>query len=662
MARRIGLVFWLLFITAVGYLVTQKWGTIEAVETKPQSQIGAANLEQVWFLPGSRMLGWRRDQTQVTVSTWNLNGVPGQRRVVELTAAPEGRATKGKAPDIKAADNKEPFVSVCRDGSRIAWSFGDSLSTEGLFGTPPIAPVTRKLEGAPVTGLAFTRDCNLGVLRGDGRLELWSPGQDSPGAVAEVEAKNPGPLWGSGPYLAVLSRESGEVFVFDSRTPGRLSLSEYNKYGREILAMALSEGGRAVIGIETGAQQMDRLLPGPGTVRLLTYSGDKRLLAAGDFKGLYLISPTDKPVQIVRDASRVRSLAANETHVAFSGESGTTVVEQHTVLRTSRTGRIVPGAWLVLALLGLLEPQITGWVRRLLLRKRKMKAGSEAEKKEEEIEGIPEGLVKACLSQDCVLFLGAAPGQSAGLPSRKKLLEGLLQIAATRGMAHGDALSAIQESLRNGALDSAGSAVQKLFTGSLDLLHNHLRATLLTTAPLAPLFEAIKRIGFPALMTSNLDNMLERAFPQSGGRVYTPKDGEALLPVVQRRDFFLLKLRGTLEEGETIRLGPASRTVEFTRAWHEIWTSRTALIIGMDIEEIEQAILEFSGEVAPKGRHYALVNSTPGLGEKATALLLQHGVQVIPCEGEAGDAALIEFLDRLARSFHHGAATAAAEQ
>src|SRR5262249_37445612 len=131
----------------------------------------------------------------------------------------------------------------------------------------------------------------------------------------------------------------------------------------------------------------------------------------------------------------------------------------------------------------------------------------------------------------------------------------LVDWAAENGLAPGVASTALAQ-ISEGQSGAAADRVAAAFEYREQALHAYLRQRFRVTSELSQAHRLITEIDFQGLVTTTLANLRDRTFPYSGGRVYTAGKCEGMVKTAARRDFFLLKPYGDLDEPETIRIGP----------------------------------------------------------------------------------------------------------
>jgi predicted ATPase len=280
----------------------------------------------------------------------------------------------------------------------------------------------------------------------------------------------------------------------------------------------------------------------------------------------------------------------------------------------------------------------------------------------------PDDLVRACATGECVLYVGAGLSAPMGLPMWGPLVERLLGWAESRQVIRPRLLESLRQSLTAGQYDLVADSVfeatreidqQTQTSGTPAGLQTQLLSYLkeLFVAPDAapgPNHSRIRDTGFAAILTTNFDNLLEGTFPNSP--VYTPQDTEPLLNALSGRQFFLLKLYGTLARPETVLVAPRQYedaivgNQAFSQFTEGLFVSRTLLFVGASLNGIEAYLrgVKFRGNLSR--RHYALVSVRDSTWQaRAEALRRRYQIQVLPYDGSPDHQEVDAFLEELLR-------------
>jgi hypothetical protein len=266
----------------------------------------------------------------------------------------------------------------------------------------------------------------------------------------------------------------------------------------------------------------------------------------------------------------------------------------------------------------------------------------------------PEGLVDALDRGDCALFVGAGLPARAGLPTWGAFARQLFAWSRFPDLLSDEELMSFGEALDKsdyGAVidEIVAKAKSKRATG---VLQEFLRQTFLGVVP-PPVFQSLARLPFWAALTTNLDDFLEQAYPDAP--LLTPEKAEELTARLPRRDFFLLKLYGTLAEPDTVQISPAeyerrmAASPLFARFMESLFHSKTLLFLGASLDGISDYLAghRFTGN--PGREHYALVEVQGSSWKvKAENLRRRYGIQVLGYRASEGHPEVQAFVDRLA--------------
>lgn len=268
---------------------------------------------------------------------------------------------------------------------------------------------------------------------------------------------------------------------------------------------------------------------------------------------------------------------------------------------------------------------------------------------------VPEPLVRSCADNECILFAGLGLSAQSGIPTWNKFLEGFLEWAITDKIIEKKLGKSLRLSLKQGDTELV---VNTIFGELKDFkkLTRYLEKIFLDPArQLSKAHYLLKDIDFNAVLTWNIDNLLERTFDDFTGPIYTPEDAEPLLNSFTKRKFFILKMRGKIEESSGLSIAQEvykrliAGNLQFLEVMESIFFSRTLLFIGASLEGIEAnlEVFNFRGDIPP--RHYALVAvSGSDWQAKADLLKKRYGIQVLPYPFSKDHPEVDEFLGKLA--------------
>jgi len=439
-----------------------------------------------------------------------------------------------------------------------------------------------------------------------------------------------------------------------------------------MISVNLSALARLAAGTSEKLYIEGKPIPAPGPIHALAYCDRNRVLVGGDFPGIFLLSRASGPLQAAVSNPGTTVLAANESLLAFGTSRRISLYSHRMVQVREYIGLGMPTPWLLVSILSLISPvaiplfqgafkKLWRWILNLRLPEPTTKSPISGEDN-----SMPSLLVEACLNGDCVLYAGAGLSAQAGLPVWNDCVRELVKWAANKNLAPAGVIDAAQADLSRGQTGAAADRMADALQVYEQDLHHYLRQRFRIAAELPAAHALIKQIDFPALITTNLDNLLDRTFPYSGGRTYTAADCEDLKKAAQRRDFSLLKPFGDLDEPHTIRLGPTQceRVMQSNPACsdfvEQLLQVRTFLFLGASLEGIERDLGYIPLHAKIERKHFAFV-AVAGEEWKAAAerLTQRYGIQVLsytPASDSHSEVA--DFLTKLHTAMREKSATA----
>jgi uncharacterized protein (DUF2235 family)/predicted ATP-binding protein involved in virulence len=265
---------------------------------------------------------------------------------------------------------------------------------------------------------------------------------------------------------------------------------------------------------------------------------------------------------------------------------------------------------------------------------------------------FPLTLIDDLRNGHCVLYAGAGLSAMAGLPVWRDFAAQLLDAALNAGVVNDDEAHEYREAVADRKTDYVVDGI--VGHASLSFVQPFLRATFQTMRPVPVAYQDLAALRFAAALTTNFDNLLERAFKYSPDQVRTPLDVDQILEYLKQNQPFLLKMYGTLERPDTMLVSPAqfdqaiSDNLRFREVIQGLFLSKTILFVGCSLEGIERYLrgLRLRGT---SRKHYA-VSGVLGTTWRVMAEGLKHryGIEVIPYQD--GSAEELENAIRLLRS------------
>jgi hypothetical protein len=633
----------------VGFFSLAKYKQVERLETHVTATIPVEGLERIWFAPSGDLAGIGVQKSRLSVRVWSRTGAPVRMRELDLAAA---------------KSSAKPVFAVSAEGTEVAWVDDTSLRLTRIAGTEPESrSLTHFKKAAPITGLAFAGPGKLAALYGNGELELRELAGGRVVASTRLEMAEADLLLSNGLYLAAYSSGSGAAVVFDT-TGDRFSLIENKKYPQDNLTMTLSPSARLAVGTREAVEQLGNSFRSPGPVRSMSFLDRNRVLIGGDFEGVYLVGPNQGPQQVAGAGKETTLVASSGMNFAFGGGKEISLASGRMIQSREYLGMGLPRLWVLLALLGLYVPLLMyffygtfGYIFRKLT---SVNIAEPEEGGKLANEGpIPDALVEACRNGDCVLWAGSGLGAQGGLPNWTQFLRETLDWAVSGNHLTADAARAGLSELAEG---KAGLAADRIASSIEDRrsLHAYLSQRFRVYSDLPAAHQLLRELDFPALVTTSFDNLLDRAFPHSGGRIYTAETCSELLRAAARHEFLLLKPFGTLDEPETIRLGPAEcgRVIgdnpAVSELMGELFRTRVFLFIGASLDGLERDLTALSPPAEAGRKHFALVpTNAPGWEAAAERLTQRYAIATLPYTASTPlHPEVVDFLTKLRGLIH----------
>jgi len=167
---------------------------------------------------------------------------------------------------------------------------------------------------------------------------------------------------------------------------------------------------------------------------------------------------------------------------------------------------------------------------------------------------LSEFLIDACVANECVLFAGAGLSARAGFLTWVPFVRSLLNWCFEGGFIDESSAESHRAAIEKGDVGSVADGIVDALHGRENLLHEFLSETFATLTQLSDAHSILRKIKFSAALTTNFDDLIEKTFPDQNLNIYTPTDTQSLLEALHKRDFFILKLYGSLQRPETLMI------------------------------------------------------------------------------------------------------------
>jgi SIR2-like protein/putative AbiEii toxin of type IV toxin-antitoxin system/AAA domain-containing protein len=671
----------------------------------PQPLAAETQLGDLWF-HDSVLFGTERSGSIVTIHRWRSDSLRlSSRRSLDLAQAAAGarpapirspvriapgrtlgsiirRASPSVPPAIRTAAQTDaaartviPFA-VSRDGRQVAWISGTRLYVASLRPVPAggdtlaaelADTATLKSSGA-LPQLGFLGSGELWVYDSNGVLLLrtaqktWFPVQAPANQVMHI--------LGNRIALAPTANRgypaSSQVTVVESRdgvwqtrhyrieTDAKFPSMEEQQSRAAELPVAISELGHVALGTPSGeiihaapedsgsTESGDSVLAAPGAVRAMGFLDDRRLLVAGDFRGLHLLSP-GRVDQVIAPAEIGTSLLAIDRHqVAYAGGGNVTLGELETTRRPTTLAVALGISGVVLGI----GAFVLQW--RLSKVEASKWLGAQSEPAVDSAGVIhppqpppmaPDELVTALQRGNCILIAGTGLGAQAGLPVWPEFLDGLTRYALEHQQLGEANSAAIQDAIANQNLIAAAEelALEVPVRGFRDYV-----AETFGKASLSDLHKVLGKLPFAGAVTTNFDTLLDKAFaarnPVGATTVESDVNSETnVLRVVRERRFFILNMLGRVDRPPTLVFTPRpyrdvlQRDTALRQLMRSLFERYCVFFTGMGLAAIRDFLDAIEVQASQGGpKHFALVGqSTPIDAAEFRTLEKNYGIKIL---------------------------------
>ena len=688
-------------VGALGALLIWKWGFRKQIDTGLIGRSPEGQIENLWFSRDGSLVG-TSSGVGLNVSLWRDSDpthTPDEQvfPVHDFYDFLDSQLRAEFPTETKPRVGLPNNIAVMRDGKQMVINYRGLLATfppvlasnrsdreagEILTGSGQFEPVkdpnSLVLETADFTDLGpnkanspttltVTDNGLLALAYDDGRVEFRNR-ENIIQVVGERRTNLPYPtlMKPLGDFLAVVSVPRAIVAVLDVNSvrdtpfhgypPGADPLIAVSDKGR----LAVSKGTNEVFLTKPdGTGDADIRLKAYGNVKTLSFFDDERVIVGGHFQDVFLLGENRLPYKIAVAPKGVKAMAVSSNRLAYAGEDGLYVYwhAQRRVLNKVGWTTIIVFAAFFLALHALYvydERKRREEAEESIIPPVPLPTADQVARL-----GIPEvpgDLVKAFRDGECVLNCGSGVSAQAGFPYWQPFVRELTDWTINNEFVGPELGSSLRAALDQGQYDSVSDNLVSKLRGHQHELNQYLSGIFLKKAALPDSVKLLKDLPFSAVMTTNFDNLLEQAFEDrtTSTSSLTPGDAELLLQCLHKREFFLLKLYGKLEQPATVMLAPSqyddvvTGNLVFSSFMETLLVSRTVFFVGSSLEGIQAYLKGMPLRRQSRRTHYALV---PVTGEawqaKANPLKERYGIEVLPYSPSEGHPELLKFLQNL---------------
>ena len=275
------------------------------------------------------------------------------------------------------------------------------------------------------------------------------------------------------------------------------------------------------------------------------------------------------------------------------------------------------------------------------------------------VPNMPEELVDQIVRGNCVVFVGAGLSQGAKLPGWPELLRQMLGWSEKHGVDLADRAE-LETYIEDGELLLVAEEMRERL-GKDDF--RRFMAEMFRKPGLRPTdaHMLLPEIPFTAALTGNYDTLLESAYTiasrGTAPHVFTHSDYPELSAALRSGEFYVLKVRGTIDRIQTVVLGRSDyrEVMHANPAYHQhlmtLFSVKTVLFLGFGLtdpdlllllEELRATFRDYTG------KHYALMNTWEVPAIKQRRFERDYGIHITPYTPSAPDHPEVQvFLNRL---------------
>jgi hypothetical protein len=667
----------LVLIAGVAAYIIFRWGVMQQVDTeivrklRLEQRFPDPRLDNLWFLPDGTLVGTlKRTDEKLVVCTWNPRTFESEYKTFDIPAliSEIKDASKGLRP-LEPRFSNDLQLAVMRDGSKAVIYFGGYLALFRNNSYSPLAVVDISREhwdDPAIPILTVTDNGLIALANSSGQVEFRSEADISKVVgVRQTKLSNPSIMKPLGNLLAIVSIQNASVVILDVNSVKETPSHGYPPTAIEQFTLAISPKGRLAIGKgddevrlteKDGSGDANISLRAYGNVKALSFVDESSVVAGGDFRDVYVLEPGKLPYSIGSAPQGINALAVNANRIAYAGNDGVVVLSHTKSSVTNLTGKITAGVF-TLVLLGMMS--LYFYDKRKRQEDGLIPTPAKAVVQEEylPLPEPPDALVKALRTGECVLYAGAGVSAQANFPTWQSFIKELTRWTIANGFTDARFGQSLQAALDQELYDSVADNLVSIMRTREPQFNQYLREIFEKRTPLPASLSLLKDLPFTAALTTNFDNLLERAFANKESlAVRTPKDAELLLEALHKRQFFLLKLYGMLDRPDTVMIAPAQYddvvkgNLQFSQFMQTLLFSRTLFFVGSSLEGIQAYLKEIALPRQNLRTHYALVAAQSEAWQaKAYPLKERYGIEVLPYSPTADHPEVQRFLDSLNR-------------
>jgi predicted ATPase len=260
----------------------------------------------------------------------------------------------------------------------------------------------------------------------------------------------------------------------------------------------------------------------------------------------------------------------------------------------------------------------------------KVKSAAAAVDFHPQADAVPEALVEACARGSCVLFTGGGVSALGGLPTWHEVLLNVTE--RWKGEFSEERREGIEALLAQGEYDAVAELLESRL-GRIGLMLD-VGLELSGGQPPEALTNLVSHVPFPAFLTTNYDDFLERALAHRAPLALTPRSGHDFSTLLRETQPFVLKLHGDLDapESATTTMSELRATVDempaLKASLRAFFETRSVFFIGQSPQSIEK-LCDAIGMWRSTQRHFALVPDGPQFDLGAERFSTRYQIELL---------------------------------
>jgi hypothetical protein len=261
---------------------------------------------------------------------------------------------------------------------------------------------------------------------------------------------------------------------------------------------------------------------------------------------------------------------------------------------------------------------------------------------------IPQELVDAIASGECVLCAGSGLAAQAKVPTWSAFLDGLLRTARENGLLDTVTANGLSATLAAGDYETVADELSHQLPRELVL--EHMRSVTSGSEP-SRAHQLLAGMMFFGALNLNFDDLLATSFNSRG---VVASEAERLLGALQSKRFFIANVFGSVSRPPSVLLTMKEfRQLLLTNSQVKqflgtLFLRYTVVFVGVSIDGIREFIDALELVHAPERRHYAIIPNASLIDPvRVRVFERSFNIRVVDYQPQFNFTGLPEFLDRL---------------